>query len=156
MITREELLRDTPLPVTLSPADVRQAWGNHARQLIVLDDDPTGTQSVAELPVLNAWTAADLEWALATGAAAVYVMINSRSLDPEAAAARNREVVRAALAAAKTLGVEIDFVSRSDSTLRGHFPLEPQIISEELEIAGRSVDAVVVGIVDPAASKEPR
>ena len=42
MITREELLRDTPLPVTLSPADVRQAQGHHALQLIVLDDDPTG------------------------------------------------------------------------------------------------------------------
>lgn len=144
MITREELLRGTPPPVTLSPADVRQARGNHARQLVVLDDDPTGTQSVAELPVLNAWTTADLEWALATGAAAVYVMTNSRSLDPHTASERNREVVRAALAAAKTLGVEIDFVSRSDSTLRGHFPLEPQTISEELEVAGRSVDAVVV------------
>lgn len=144
MISREELLRGMPPPATISPADVRQARGNKARQLIVLDDDPTGTQSVAELPVLNSWTAADLEWALATGAAAVYVMINSRSLDPEAAAARNREVVQAALAAAKNLGVEIDFVSRSDSTLRGHFPLEPQIISEELEAAGRSVDAVVI------------
>ncbi|MBE2295472.1 MAG: hypothetical protein IAF00_10990 [Phycisphaerales bacterium] len=144
MISREELLRGMPPPATISPADVRQARGNKARQLIVLDDDPTGTQSVAELPVLNSWTAADLEWALATGAAAVYVMINSRSLDPEAAAVRNREVVQAALAAAKNLGVEIDFVSRSDSTLRGHFPLEPQIISEELEAAGRSVDAVVI------------
>ena len=144
MISREELLRGMPPPATISPADVRQARGNKARQLIVLDDDPTGTQSVAELPVLNSWTAADLEWALGTGAAAVYVMINSRSLDPEAAAARNREVVQAALTAAKNLGVEIDFVSRSDSTLRGHFPLEPQIISEELEVAGRPVDAVII------------
>ena len=144
MITREDLLRGTPPPVTLTPADVRRARGNQARRLVVLDDDPTGTQSVAELPVLNSWTAADLEWALATGAAAVYVMINSRSLDPEAAAARNREVVRAALAAAKTLGVEVDFVSRSDSTLRGYFPLEPEIISEELAAAGRPVDAIVV------------
>jgi uncharacterized protein YgbK (DUF1537 family) len=144
MITREDLLRGTPPPVTLTPADVRQARGNQARQLVVLDDDPTGTQSVAELPVLNSWTAADLEWALATGAAAVYVMINSRSLDPEAAAERNREVVRAALAAAKALGVEVDFVSRSDSTLRGYFPLEPEIISEELAAAGRPVDAIVV------------
>lgn len=144
MITREDLLRGTLPAVALTPADVCRARGHQARPLVVLDDDPTGTQSVAELPVLNAWTAADLEWALATGAAAIYVMTNSRSLDPHTAGERNREVVRAALTAAQRLGVEVDFVSRSDSTLRGHFPLEPQIISEELEIAGRSVDAVIV------------
>lgn len=144
MITREDLLRGTPPPVTLTPADVRRVRGNQARQLVVLDDDPTGTQSVAELPVLNSWATTDLEWALATGTAAVYVMTNSRSLDPRAAAERNREVVRAALAASESLGVEVDFVSRSDSTLRGHFPLEPDIIIEELAAAGRPTDATVV------------
>ncbi len=144
MITREDLLRGTPPPVTLTPADVREARGRQARHLIVLDDDPTGTQSVAELPVLNSWAAADLEWALATGAAAVYVMTNSRSLDPRAAAERNREVVRAALTASESLGVEVDFVSRSDSTLRGHFPLEPDVIVAELLAAGHPIDATVI------------
>jgi uncharacterized protein YgbK (DUF1537 family) len=144
MITRDDLLRNTPPPVALTPADVRKARGNQARQLVVLDDDPTGTQSVAELPVLNSWATTDLEWALATGAAAVYVMTNSRSLDPRATAERNREVVRAALAASESLGVEVDFVSRSDSTLRGHFPLEPDIIIEELAATGRPTDAIVI------------
>ena len=144
MITLEDLLKGTPPPVTLTPDDVRKARGSRARQLVVLDDDPTGTQSVAELPVLNSWAATDLEWALATRAAAVYVMTNSRSLDPRETAERNREVVRAALAAAAALGVEIDFVSRSDSTLRGHFPLEPDIIIEELAAAGRPTDATVI------------
>lgn len=144
MITRDDLLRNTPQPVALTPVDVRNARGNQARQLVVLDDDPTGTQSVAELPVLNSWATTDLEWALATRAAAVYVMTNSRSLDPRAAAERNREVVRAALAASESLGIEVDFVSRSDSTLRGHFPLEPDIIIEELAATGRPTDATVI------------
>ncbi len=144
MITLEDLLKGTPPPVTLTPDDVRQARGSRARQLVVLDDDPTGTQSVAELPVLNSWAATDLEWALATRAAAVYVMTNSRSLDPRETTERNREVVQAALAAAAALGVEVDFVSRSDSTLRGHFPLEPDVIIEELAAAGRPTDATVI------------
>ncbi|MBK8211300.1 MAG: hypothetical protein IPK78_16430, partial [Rhodospirillales bacterium] len=144
MITREDLLRGAPPPVPLTAADVREARGSQARQLVVLDDDPTGTQSVAELPVLNSWTITDLEWALTTGAAAVYVMTNSRSLDPHEAAERTREVVRPALAASEALGIEVDFVSRSDSTLRGHFPLEPDVIIAELAAAGRPIDATVV------------
>ena len=144
MITREDLLRGSLPPVELTPADVREARGRQARQLVVLDDDPTGTQSVAELPVLNTWAATDLEWALATGAAAVYVMTNTRSLDPQVASERNREVVRAALAASESLGIEVDFVSRSDSTLRGHFPLEPEIVIAELAEAGHPIDATVI------------
>ncbi|MBK7720720.1 MAG: hypothetical protein IPI32_00475 [Austwickia sp.] len=114
------------------------------RVLVVLDDDPTGTQSVADLPVLTGWSAQDLEWALTQGAKAVYVMTNSRSLDPAEAAQRNREVARAALAASAQTGVPVGFVSRGDSTLRGHFPLETDTLAEELAAAGTPVDGVVL------------
>ncbi|MBN9200813.1 MAG: hypothetical protein J0H70_05510, partial [Microbacterium chocolatum] len=50
------------------------------------DDDPTGTQAVADLPVLSRWGVDDLGWALDTGAAAVYVLTNTRSHDAETAA----------------------------------------------------------------------
>ena len=83
------------------------------RVLVVLDDDPTGTQSVADLPVLTGWSAQDLEWALTQGAKAVYVMTNSRSLDPAEAAQRNREVARAALAASAQTGVPTSIESLS-------------------------------------------
>lgn len=96
------------------------------------------------LPVLNAWSPADLTWALETGAPAVYVMTNSRSLSPEDAEQRNREVVSAALEAARTLGIEVDFVSRSDSTMRGHFPLEPDTIRDVVSTAGITIDGVVI------------
>ncbi|MFT4225945.1 four-carbon acid sugar kinase family protein [Micropruina sp.] len=144
MISRDELLAGLPPARPISPEDVRTARARGARPLIVLDDDPTGTQSVAGLPVLNAWAPDDLEWALGTGAAAVYVMTNSRSLDPEAAARCNVEVVSAALEAARRLGIEVDVVSRGDSTLRGHFPLEPDTIRTTLAEHGIGVDGVVV------------
>lgn len=144
MPTKPELLAGYPPATPITAATVAAARGTTARRLVVLDDDPTGTQSVADLPVLNTWSADDLAWALGTGAPAVYVMTNSRSLDPAEAERRNREVVRAALAAASGLGVEIDFVSRSDSTMRGHFPLEPHTIVEELAAAGVTVDGIVV------------
>jgi len=142
--TLNELLDGYPEPTGLTAADVREARGTAARQLVVLDDDPTGTQSVGDLPVLTDWTEDDLAWALGTGAPAVYVMTNSRSLDPETAAQRNCEVAIHALNAATRLGVEIDFVSRSDSTLRGHYPLEPDVLTQALGQADVQVDGVII------------
>ena len=144
MKTKNDLLVGLPPTRAISPEQVQASRAQWGRPLIVLDDDPTGTQSVAGLPVLNAWAAEDLEWALGTGAPAVYVMTNSRSLAPEPAAQRNQEVVRASLEAAGRLGLEVDFVSRGDSTLRGHFPLEPDTIVATMAAAGIAVDGVVL------------
>jgi uncharacterized protein YgbK (DUF1537 family) len=131
----ETLLASVPAPAAATAADVRAAI-DPASVLVVLDDDPTGTQSVAGLPVLTRWEPADLDWALATGAAAVYVLTNTRSLDPDTAAQRNREVAAAALAAAERAGKHLTFVSRSDSTLRGHFPLETDVLAEAIAAHG--------------------
>ncbi|MCI5825159.1 MAG: hypothetical protein MR006_00620 [Arcanobacterium sp.] len=124
--------------------EAREASSDHLIY-VVLDDDPTGTQSVADLPVLTAWSQADFAWAFATGKPAVYVMTNSRSLSPHDAETVNSDVVRAAMAAAHEAGVRVSFVSRSDSTLRGHFPLEPQTIAREvLSQSGKPVDGFII------------
>ena len=88
-----QALAGFPEAVTVSAAAVRAAAADLGTVLIVLDDDPTGTQSVADLPVLTRWERADFDWALAQGAPAVYVLTNTRSLDPDEAARRNREIV---------------------------------------------------------------
>ncbi|HEX7537347.1 MAG TPA: four-carbon acid sugar kinase family protein [Dermatophilaceae bacterium] len=115
------------------------------RVLVVLDDDPTGTQSVADLPVLMNWSPSSMEWALRQGKPAVYVMTNSRSLAPTDAEERNRQVASSAFAAAAKVGVNVDFVSRSDSTLRGHFPLETDVLAQEIfSHTGSQVDGVII------------
>lgn len=141
METLEGLTAGIPAGPGVNPADVSAGL---TRALVVLDDDPTGTQSVADLPVITGWEVEDLEWALSTGASAVYVMTNSRSLDPDMAKRVNTEVVTNAMTAAERIGRQIIFVSRSDSTLRGHFPLEPDTIADVLERAGTTVDGVVL------------
>ncbi|MFG3343288.1 four-carbon acid sugar kinase family protein [Glycomyces sp. NPDC048151] len=137
------LLASVPAPAAVTAADVR-AQADPASVLVVLDDDPTGTQSVAGLPVLTRWEPADLDWALATGANAVYVLTNTRSLDPETAERRNREIAAAALAAAARAGKRLTFVSRSDSTLRGHFPLETDVLAEAIEAHGGTRPALTL------------
>lgn len=122
--------------------------------LIVIDDDPTGTQAIADLPVLMRWEEDDMRWAFHQGKPAVYVMANSRALHPTEAAERNKEIVTSALNAAGREGLSLGFASRSDSTLRGHFPLEPEVISETLAaITGRSPDAILLIPAFPDAGR---
>ncbi|RAM37402.1 four-carbon acid sugar kinase family protein [Arthrobacter globiformis] len=125
------------------------------RVLVVLDDDPTGTQSVADLPVLTRWEVEDFTWAFGQGKPAVYVLTNTRSLDPAEAAARNEEVVRNALTAAGSPNtLRLGFVSRSDSTLRGHFPVEPDVIAATVaEVSGEQTDGVVLVPAFPDAGR---
>ena len=150
MKTLDELTAGLPAGPVVDPADVAAALN---RTLVVLDDDPTGTQSVADLPVVTGWSVEDLTWALSTGAPAVYVMTNSRSLDPADAERVNVEVVTNALAAAGRAGARVAFVSRSDSTLRGHYPLEPATIADLLERAGTRVDGIILSPAFPDAGR---
>lgn len=148
-VSLDELLAGVPEGQQVPAAEVAQAVVASGRVLVVLDDDPTGTQSVSDLPVITGWSSSSLpeslEWAFATGAPAVYVMTNSRSLAPEDTARRNREVATAAFAASRASGRQVGFVSRSDSTLRGHYPLETDVLAECIaQESGEQVDGVVL------------
>lgn len=107
------------------------------RKVIVLDDDPTGSQTVHSAPLLLRWDQATLRRGLQHPSPLMFVLANTRALEPEEAAARVREICQAlqplleeALATA-TLDRWL-IVSRGDSTLRGHFPLEVETIAAEL------------------------
>lgn len=159
MVLESDLLSRFPSEVPVAASAVAQRVADSGRILVVLDDDPTGTQSVANLPVLTRWEVEDFSWAYAHLIAgqrpsAVYVLTNTRSLDPAEAAERNRQIVVNALAAAAASGIALGFVSRSDSTLRGHYPLEPDTIAETLREQGAgSVDGVVIVPAFPDAGR---
>ena len=149
---------EVQIPAQLVADAVAASSAASPRVLVVLDDDPTGTQSVANLPVLTRWEVVDFEWAFAHIAEsrsqpAVYVLTNTRSLDPVEAAARNEEIVRNALTAAGH-DVRLGFVSRSDSTLRGHYPLEPDVIAATIaDVTGEATDGVVMVPAFPDAGR---
>ncbi|KRE71241.1 four-carbon acid sugar kinase family protein [Arthrobacter sp. Soil762] len=148
------------IPARLVADAVAASSAETPRMLVVLDDDPTGTQSVADLPVLTRWEVEDFIWAFGQAKPAVYVLTNTRSLDPAEAAARNEEVVRNALAAAGSAdasagsSLRLGFVSRSDSTLRGHYPLEPDVIAATVaDVSGEATDGVVLVPAFPDAGR---
>jgi uncharacterized protein YgbK (DUF1537 family) len=151
---------EVQIPADLVASAVAASSAASPRVLVVLDDDPTGTQSVADLPVLTRWDVDDFTWAYAhirenNTKPAVYVLTNTRSLDPAEAAARNEEIVRNALTAAgATSGLRLGFVSRSDSTLRGHYPLEPDVIAATVAaVSGEATDGVVIIPAFPDAGR---
>ena len=100
--------------------------------IVVLDDDPTGTQTVYDLPVLTVWSEAALDAEFGRGTPAFYVMTNSRSMGQEEAAAVGRAIAGRLRTAAARHGRRLSVISRSDSTLRGHYPLEIDVLAEAL------------------------
>ena len=120
---------------------IRERVQAEGRRIAVLDDDPTGTQTVHGVPVLTTWSVEDLRWALEQPSPTFYVLTNSRSLPEEEAAAMNREVASNLAAASATTGTDFVVTSRGDSTLRGHFPAETDALAEGL---GGPIDGVVL------------
>jgi uncharacterized protein YgbK (DUF1537 family) len=102
-------------------------------KIIVLDDDPTGSQTVHSCLLLMRWDVKTLRIGLADAPPIFFVLTNTRALTPEKAAAVTREVCHNLKLAIAAEQIE-DFlvVSRSDSTLRGHYPIETDVIAEEL------------------------
>ncbi|GAB6166194.1 four-carbon acid sugar kinase family protein [Thermostilla marina] len=94
------------------------------RRIVVLDDDPTGTQTVRDLPVLTEWSVEALVREFETDTPVFYILTNSRSLPESKAVALNRNIATALREASRRTGTAFSVVSRSDSTLRGHFPAE--------------------------------
>ncbi|WP_028989086.1 four-carbon acid sugar kinase family protein [Thermithiobacillus tepidarius DSM 3134] len=101
-------------------------------KIIVLDDDPTGSQTVHSCLLLTRWDVDTLREALADAAPLFFVLTNTRGMSAERAAAVTREVCRNLKQALKGTRINPILVSRSDSTLRGHYPVETDVIGEEL------------------------
>ena len=106
-------------------------------KIIVLDDDPTGSQTVHSCLLLTRWDQDTLRDALLDDAPLFFVLTNTRGMDAARAATVTREVCRnlkSALSGLAEQGMEFNpiYISRSDSTLRGHYPVETDVMSEEL------------------------
>lgn len=114
-------------------SEIQQRVGASRRKLVVLDDDPTGTQTVYGIPVLTEWSVEQLVQELSNAQAGFYLLTNTRSLPERDAVRLNCEIGQNLLKAAKIVQCEIAVVSRGDSTLRGHFPTEVEALAEALE-----------------------
>lgn len=100
---------------------------------IVLDDDPTGTQSATGVDVLLAWDA-DILTAALRRSGSVYVLTNTRAIPEDDAVALLESIKADAAIAAERLGEDIRFVLRGDSTLRGHVFPETNVFADDTAV----------------------
>ena len=113
-------------------------------KFVVIDDDPTGTQTVSGNLLLTAWSEDLVEMGFDDPLPFFYILANTRAENAREATRRVREIVSVVLGVAKRRGTRPVLISRSDSTLRSHFPLEVEILREELtREMGRAVDATL-------------
>ncbi|MCF0228716.1 MAG: hydroxyacid dehydrogenase, partial [Parasporobacterium sp.] len=107
---------------------------NEDYKIIVLDDDPTGTQTVHDVFVYTDWSEENIKAGFEGENRMFYILTNSRSFTAEETERAHKEIARNILKAAD--GRRFVIVSRSDSTLRGHYPLENDVLRETLENEG--------------------
>jgi uncharacterized protein YgbK (DUF1537 family) len=110
-------------------------------KVVVLDDDPTGNQTVHGVDVLAHWSLDALKSTLQEPSPVIYILTNSRSLPAGQARILNREIAERLNRARQATGRDVALVSRSDSTLRGHYPAETDALIEALDTR---IDATLI------------
>ena len=104
-------------------------------KIIIFDDDPTGSQTVYGCPLLLNWDEKSLEKAFKEPSNLIFILANTRSLSSALADKKIREICLALKKFFVRKGYSKDnyfYISRGDSTLRGHGVLEPATLAEEL------------------------
>lgn len=118
----------------LNISTVREEFLKSEKTIVVLDDDPTGTQTCYEVTVLTSWSVDLMAQELAKKPDILFILTNSRSLAEQDAVHLALEIGHNLKEAAKRSSREIIVISRSDSTLRGHFPAEVDAIATALHM----------------------
>jgi len=103
------------------------------RKIVVLDDDPTGIQTVHGVSVYTTWDEKTLLNAFQEDAPLFFILTNSRALTGEQTAKLHREIAINIAQASREMGKDFLVISRGDSTLRGHYPLETDRLRSVLE-----------------------
>jgi uncharacterized protein YgbK (DUF1537 family) len=127
-------------PVPNARERIRAANADGGPWVVVLDDDPTGSQSVHDVPVLTTWTVDDLRWGFEQDSHGFFILTNTRGRNADETRQVVTEVADAVRAAAA--GRPYTLIARGDSTLRGHYPLETDVL--ELHAAPAPYDALLI------------
>lgn len=103
------------------------------RKIIVLDDDPTGVQTVHDISVYTDWSEESVKKGFEEDRKLFYILTNSRGLTRENTIRIHKEIACNIIKTAKEKNSPYLIISRSDSTLRGHYPLETEVLRKVIE-----------------------
>ncbi|UYO35585.1 hydroxyacid dehydrogenase [Bacillus zhangzhouensis] len=110
-----------------------QALSSFQHKVIVLDDDPTGIQTVHGVSVFTDWSEESIEAGFLEDSRMFFILTNSRSMTEKETADAHKTIAATIVKVAERLDQDFIIVSRGDSTLRGHFPLETEVLKTTIE-----------------------
>ena len=113
---------------------MKQNW-----KMVVLDDDPTGIQTVHGCQLITDWNDESVSQAFSDEEPFFYILTNTRAMTRQEAADVTRQAMEAVVRVNRQYGYRLIIVSRSDSCLRGHFPLETDVMRQVLSEADMKV-----------------
>ena len=115
------------------------------RKIVVLDDDPTGVQTVHGVFVYTRWDRETMIEAFREPEAMFFILTNSRGLTAPESRAQHEQIAENVAAASAATGKDFLLLSRGDSTLRGHWPMETEVLRDRLEsLTGKRYDGEVI------------
>lgn len=115
------------------------------KKVVVLDDDPTGVQTVHDISVYTDWSEDSIQKGFAEDNSMFFILTNSRGLTVEETTVVHQEIAERILAVSQKTGKEFILISRSDSTLRGHYPLETKLLKETIEAGSdQKIDGEII------------
>lgn len=141
-----EALKRYPLPdMAAVDAALASEVERSRRKIVVLDDDPTGVQTVHGVSVYTDWSLESLRAGFREPGRLFFVLTNSRGFTVEETTRAHVEIAERVARVAGETGTDYLIVSRGDSTLRGYYPLETRLLREVAEReTGRTVDGDIL------------
>jgi uncharacterized protein YgbK (DUF1537 family) len=122
------------IPNTILKPIIQKEFEISSRIIIVLDDDPTGSQTVHNVSVLTVWDEHTIATEIENGSKIFFILTNSRSMPADLADTLNQEIGESIKNLFVKNGKEYIIISRGDSTLRGHYPNELLALTNSLQI----------------------
>ena len=103
------------------------------KKIIVLDDDPTGVQTIHDISVYTDWSAQTIADGFAEKNPMFFILTNSRAFTAEYTKKVHQDIAERIVKESQKTNKDFIIISRSDSTLRGHYPLETATLKETVE-----------------------
>lgn len=146
-IISSDILQSYSKPQNLAELNeqLSQAVKSDTHKIIVLDDDPTGVQTVHDISVYTDWSYDSIKQGFAEKNKLFYILTNSRAFTEEQTKKVHQEIGETIAKVAKEAARPYIIISRGDSTLRGHYPLETEILKQQIEkYSGKNVDGEII------------
>ncbi len=141
-----DVLKSYPVPdLQEVNALYEEALKKQNKKIVVLDDDPTGVQTVHDIYVYTSWDEETITKGFMDENSVFFILTNSRGFTSEYTKTVHEEIGRTLEKVSKETGKEYILISRSDSTMRGHYPLETSTLKNTIEsINGKKFDGEII------------